>query len=63
MNMYKSNFSNEVIKLATIPQAMERYKISRGTLMKIADNENAIRRFGRSVRIDIEVLGRAIEQY
>ena len=61
--MYKSNFSNEVIKLDTIPQAMERYKISRGTLMKIADNENAIRRFGRSVRIDIEVLDRAIEQY
>lgn len=61
--MYKSNFSNEVIKLAIVPQAMERYKISRGTLMKIADSENAIRRFGRSVRIDVKVLDRAIEQY
>lgn len=61
--MHKSTFSDEIIKLATVPQAMERYKLSRGTLMKIAENENVIRRFGRSVRIDIEVLDKAIEQY
>lgn len=61
--MHKSTFSDEIIKLATVPQAMERYKLSRGTLMKIAENENVIRRFGRSVRIDVEVLDKAIEQY
>ena len=61
--MHKSTFSDEIIKLATVPQAMERYKLSRGTLMKIAENENVIRRFGRSVRIDVEMLDRAIEQY
>lgn len=61
--MHKSTFSDEIIKLATVPQAMERYKLSRGTLMRIAENENVIRRFGRSVRIDVEVLDKAIEQY
>lgn len=61
--MHKSTFSDEIIKLATVPQAMERYKLSRGTLMKIAENENVIRRFGRSVRIDVQVLDKAIEQY
>lgn len=61
--MHKSMFSDEIIKLATVPQAIERYKLSRGTLMRIAENENAIRRFGKSVRIDVQVLDKAIEQY
>lgn len=61
--MHKSMFSDEIIKLATVPQAIERYKLSRGMLMKIAENEHAIRRFGKSVRIDIQVLDEAIEQY
>lgn len=61
--MHKSMFSDEIIKLATVPQAIERYKLSRSTLMRIAENENAIRRFGKSVRIDVQVLDKAIEQY
>ena len=61
--MYKSNFSNKVIKLATVPQAMERYKLGRTKLMEIAENNEAIRRFVRSVRIDILLLDKAIEQY
>lgn len=61
--MIKANFSDDLTKLATIPQAKNRYKLSRNTLMKIAGDANAIRRFGRSVRIDIEVLDGAIEQY
>lgn len=61
--MNKANFSNEVIKLATVKQATERYKLGRNSLMELADRENAVRRFGRSVRIDIEVLDKAIEQY
>ena len=58
--MNKSNFSNNVTKLATVPQAIERYKLSRNTLMRIADDENAIRRFGRAVRIDIPIMDKAI---
>ena len=61
--MNKSNFSNNVTKLATVPQAVERYKLSRNTLMRIADNENAVRRFGKSVRIDVQKLDEAINNY
>ena len=61
--MNKSNFSNNVTKLATVPQAVERYKLSRNTLMRIADDENAVRRFGRAVRIDIQIMDKAINNY
>lgn len=61
--MKKSNFSDNVTKLATVPQAVERYKLSRNTLMRIADNENAVRRFGRAVRIDVQIMDKAIENY
>ncbi|SEL89552.1 hypothetical protein SAMN04487770_12023 [Butyrivibrio sp. ob235] len=60
--MRKAEFSNDIQKLATKLQARERYKLSMGTIMKIAEQANAVRRFGRSVRIDIEVLDRAIEE-
>lgn len=61
--MNRANFSGEVTKLATVKQATERYKLGRTSLMKLAENENAIRHFGRAVRIDVQVLDRAIEQY
>ncbi len=48
------NYSDEITKMATVPQAIERYKISRKTLMKYAGKYDALVRFGRSVRIDIE---------
>ncbi len=60
--MNKNKFSNDiVIKLATVQQAQERYKISRNTLMSFAKQYNAIVRFGRSVRIDIEKMDSGIE--
>lgn len=62
-NMNKSNFSNNVTKLATVPQAVERYKLSRNTLMRIADDEKAVRRFGRAVRIDVQIMDKAINNY
>ena len=61
--MYKSHHSDTLTKLATVPQARERYKVSRNTLMKLAEQENAVRRFGRAVRIDIQILDRAISNY
>jgi hypothetical protein len=62
LKMRKSEFTNDVQKLATKLQAKERYKLSTGTIMKIATQANAVRRIGRSVRIDIEVLDKAIEE-
>ena len=61
--MNKPKYGNEITKLATVPQAVERYKLGRTKLMEIAGNENAIRRFGGAVRIDVQVLDKAIEQY
>ncbi len=58
--MNKCQFSDQVIKLATVPQAQQRYKISRRTLMKYAEQYNAIVRFGRSVRIDVEQFDKAM---
>lgn len=61
--MNKPSYTNRVIKLATVPQAVERYKLGRTALMQLAESENAVRRFGRSVRIDVEVLDAAINSY
>lgn len=61
--MYKPAYSDNVTKLATVPQAKDRYKVSRNTLMRLAEQENAIRRFGRAVRIDIQILDKAISNY
>lgn len=55
------NYSDEITKMATVPQAIERYKISRRALMKYADKYDALVRFGRSVRIDIEKFDGGIE--
>ena len=61
--MNKAQFSNAITKLCTVQQAVERYKIGRTSLMQLAERENAVRRFGRSVRIDVQMLDKAIEQY
>ena len=58
--MNKHNFSSEITKLATVPQGMERYKVSRNTLMKVATEHNAVVRFGKCVRIDCEKLDAAL---
>ena len=59
--MKSMKYSDEITKMATVPQAIERYKISRKTLMKYAEQYNALVRFGRSVRIDIEQFDAGIE--
>lgn len=59
--MKKNQFSNELTKLAMVPQAMERYKISRKTLMTYAKYANAVVCFGRSVRIDITLMDKYIQ--
>ena len=43
----------------TVPQAQARYNLSRGSIMKIAEDAGAIIRVGRSIRIIIERLDAA----
>lgn len=61
--MNKASYSNNVSKLATVEQAKERYKLSRNLLLDVAEKENAVRRFGRAVRIDVQIMDRAINNY
>ena len=60
--MQKNNFSTDISKLATVPQATDRYKISRLTLMKYAEKCGAVVRFGKSVRINIEKMDAFVDQ-
>ena len=60
--MQKNNFSNDISKLATVPQSIDRYKISRLTLMKYAEKCGAVVRFGKSVRINIEKMDAFVDQ-
>lgn len=61
--MNKSSYSNNISKLATVEQAKERYKLSRNLLLAVAEKENAVRRFGRAVRIDVQTMDKAINNY
>ncbi len=61
--MNKASYSNNISKLATVEQAKERYKLSRNLLLDVAEKENAVRRFGRAVRIDIPAMDKAINNY
>lgn len=61
--MRKASYTNNVSKLATVEQAKERYKMSRNLLMQIATDNNAVHRFGRSVRIDVPAMDKAIANY
>lgn len=60
--MKKPQFNETLTKLGTIEQSRQRYKLSRNKLMEYAEKCGAIRRFGRSVRIDIETLDKAINE-
>lgn len=61
--MNKACYSNNISKLATVNQARERYKLSRNLLIKIAEDNGAVRRIGRAVRIDIPAMDKAISNY
>ena len=61
--MNKSKYSDAITKLATVPQAVERYKLGRTKLMEIAEDNRAVRRIGRAVRIDVPALDKAISNY
>lgn len=50
------------LNLATVKEAMKRYRVSRTTLMKIAKESKALRKIGKSVRIDIDVMDQYIKK-
>lgn len=60
--MQNNGFTNDLSKLSTVPQATERYKISRKSLMKYAEIAGAVVRFGKSVRINIEKMDAFVDQ-
>lgn len=61
--MNKAKYQNDAKKLATVNEARERYRLGRTKLMQIATDNNAVRRFGRSVRIDVPAMDKAIANY
>lgn len=61
--MNKASYSDDISKLATVNQARERYKLSRNLLLKIAEDNGAVRRIGRAVRIDVPAMDKAIRNY
>ena len=63
MNRKKHYASTNVMKLLTIDEAKERYKVGRGLLTQIAKENNALLKIGRCVRIDAEKLDSALEIY
>ena len=61
--MQKGNYGDFLSKCGTVNQARERYKLSRNLLMKIAEDNGAVYRIGRAVRIDIPKMDKALDNY
>ena len=61
--MNKAGYSDDISKLATVNQARERYKLLRNLLLKIAEDNGAVRRIGRAVRIGVPAMDKAISNY
>lgn len=60
--MNKAKYSTDVTKLATINMAKERYKLSRASAVKLAEENNALIHIGRCVRIDVQKLDKALDK-
>lgn len=61
--MNKAIYETNVTKYSTVDEARERYRLGRNKLMEIAEANDAVRRIGRRVLIDIPEMDKAIEQY
>ena len=60
--MKKPNYNDTISKLMTVEQAKQRYKLSRATLMRIAEDAGAVRRIGRIVRLEAEIMDETIDK-
>lgn len=49
------------VKLISIEQAKKYYNLSRPTVVKLAEEKNALIRIGRAMRIDVQKLDVALE--
>ncbi|MBE5924918.1 MAG: hypothetical protein E7271_10745 [Lachnospiraceae bacterium] len=59
--MYTKKISEDD-KFATVAQAMDYFKISRNSLLKIAEENHCVIRIGRCVRINISKLTDTVEK-
>ena len=55
--------THKPVKYCTIPEASERYRLSRFLLLKILGETDAIKHFGKSVRIDITIADKLLDAY
>lgn len=55
--------TNKPVKYCTIPEASERYRLSRFLLLKILGETDAIKHFGKSVRVDVTVADKLLDAY
>lgn len=55
--------SSGIVKFATIDECKKRYRLSRNTIMKVASDNNALRKIGTCVRVDVTKLDGALELY
>ncbi len=60
--MTPHGYSNKPKKQATVQMMQEEYKYSRGMVLKIAEEANAIIRVGRTTRIDVEKFDKVLAE-
>ena len=60
--MNKPKYTSDVTKFATVKMATERYKLSKASVIIMAKQCHALIHIGRSVRIDIEKLDKALDE-
>ena len=57
-----SQYSNKPKKQATVEMMQEEYKYSKGLIIRIAKEANAIIRVGRTTRIDVEKFDKVLAE-
>ena len=62
-DMRKAIYVQAPVKYATVPEAMQRYRLGKNTLMNILKDTSALKRFGRVIRVDIGVADKILDSY
>lgn len=60
--MNAPKYNERISKFCTVNEGMERYRLGRNHLMQLAEEHRAVRRFGRSVRIDARLLDEVFDR-
>lgn len=61
--MRKAIYVQDPVKYATVPEAMQRYRLGKNTLMNILRDTSALKRFGRVIRVDIGIADKILDSY